>query len=121
MSWFDNVSVNISNIAINTVKYADYRFIIYYISKFETKNQYLMIMCIQMIHVKEMNIKNWVHNYHFDNSAQPKKQETKNILIDEKNYEDFTNSCTSSFKSKSTKMLILHYYKLMGKNKKDEE
>ena len=121
MSWFDNVSVNISNIAINTIKFADYRFIIYYIGKFETKNQYLMIICIKKIHIKETNMKNWVQNYHFDNLARPKKQETKNILIDEKNYKDFTNSCTSSFNSKSTKILSLHYYELMGTNKKDEE
>ena len=40
--------------------------------------------------IQEINIKNRVYNYHFDNLVKAKKLETKNILIDEKNYKDLT-------------------------------
>ena len=40
------------------------------------------------MHIKEMNIKNRVYNYHFDNLIKKKKLEAKNILIDEENYKD---------------------------------
>ena len=42
------------------------------------------------MHIKEMNIKNRVYNYHFDNLIKKKKKklEAKNILIDEENYKD---------------------------------
>ena len=40
------------------------------------------------MHIQEINIKNRVYNYHFDSLAKAKKLETKNILIDEKNYKD---------------------------------
>ena len=36
------------------------------------------------MHVKEINIKNRVYHYYFDNLIKGKKLETKNILIDEK-------------------------------------
>ena len=49
----------------------------------------LMIMGIYKMHVKEVNIKNRVYNYYFDNLVKAKKLETKNLLIDEKNYKDF--------------------------------
>ena len=34
--------------------------------------------------IKEINIKNRVYNYHFDNLFKAKKIETENILISEK-------------------------------------
>ena len=41
------------------------------------------------MHIKEMNIKNRVYNYHFDNLIKKKKKKNaKNILIDEENYKD---------------------------------
>ena len=48
-----------------------------------------MIMGIYKMHVKEVNIKNRVYNYYFDNLVKAKKLKTKNLLIDEKNYKDF--------------------------------
>ena len=35
------------------------------------------------MHIREINIKNRVCNYYFDNLVQVKELETKNILIDE--------------------------------------
>ena len=49
-----------------------------------------MIVSIYKIHAKVMNIKNRVYNYYFDNLVKTKKLETKNIIIDEKNYKDLT-------------------------------
>ena len=42
------------------------------------------------MHIQEINIKSRVYRYYFDNLVKPKKLETKNILIDEKNYKDLT-------------------------------
>ena len=40
---------------------------------------------IQKIHIQEINIKNRVYKYHFDNSIKANKLKAKNILINEKN------------------------------------
>ena len=40
------------------------------------------------MHFREINVKNRVYNYYFDNLIKTKKIETKNILIVEKNYKD---------------------------------
>ena len=42
------------------------------------------------MHIQKINIKNRVYNYHFDNLVKPKKLESKNILIVEKNFKDLT-------------------------------
>ena len=40
------------------------------------------------MHIQEINIENQVYNYHFDNLVKTKKLETKNILINKKDYKD---------------------------------
>ena len=72
------------------------------------------------MHIQEINIKNRVHSYNFDNLVKAKKVETKNSLIDEKNYKTFTIYFTIYVHSKAIKMLSLHYHKLMGKIEKHE-
>ena len=56
------------------------------------------------MHTNEINIKNRVYNYYFDNLVNAKKFETKNILIDEKNYEDLVIYFTRHVHSKSINM-----------------
>ena len=65
------------------------------------------------------NIKNRVHNYS-DNSIEPEKIETKNILIDEKNLKDLVIHFTRYVNRKSMKCFSLYFYKLMGKIKEHE-
>ena len=65
------------------------------------------------MHLKEINIKNHVYNY-FDSLIKAKKKiETKNILIDEKNYKHLVIYFTSYVDKKSMKMLSLYYHELM--------
>ena len=45
-------------------------------------------MDIYKIHFKEINIKNRVYNYCFDNLIKAKISKTTNFLIDEKSYKD---------------------------------
>ena len=40
------------------------------------------------MHTNEINVKNRVQNYYFDNLDKVKKFETENILINEKHYKD---------------------------------
>ena len=63
---------------------------------------------ILKIHFQEINIKNRVYNYHFDNvfRAKKKKKMTKHVLIDEKNYKDLTIYFTRYVHSKSIKCLV---------------
>ena len=68
------------------------------------------------MHSKETHIKNRVCNYYFDNLV--KKQETENILINEKNYKDLVIYFRLVY-SKLIKML-LHYHELMGNIKEHE-
>ena len=67
------------------------------------------------MHIQEINNKNRVYNYHFDNLIKAKKLETKNKLIDEKNYKDLTIYFTRYAYRKSIKMLSLHYHEFIGK------
>ena len=76
------------------------------------------------MHINEINIKNRVYNYYFDNlnKTKNKKQKTKNkkiepkyILINLKIYKDLTTSFTRYGPKISIKMLKLHYHELMGK------
>ena len=70
--------------------------------------------------MQEINIKNRVYNYNFDNLVKVKKIETKNNLIDEKNYKDITIYFTRYVHSKSIKMVSLQYHELMGKIQEQE-
>ena len=64
------------------------------------------------LHIKEINVKNRVYKY-FDNLIKEKKIETKNILIDKKNYKDMVIQFNRYDGGKSTRMLSLHHNKLM--------
>ena len=64
-----------------------------------------MIVGICNLHANEINFKNKVYKNHFDNLVKTKEIETKNILIDEKNYKDLIFSLDSKFT----------YQELMGK------
>ena len=87
------LSLNISDIAIITVKHVDYRFFIHKIRKSEA---------INLLKIYQ------VYNYNFDNFVKAKKLETKNILINKKNYKDLTIYFTSYVHSKEIKMLIVN-------------
>ena len=63
-----------------------------------------MIMGIYGIHFKEINITNREYNYYFDNLVKDKNLETKNMLIDEKNYKDLVIYSVIYIHSKSIKM-----------------
>ena len=56
-----------------------------------------MIVGICKMHANEINFKNRVYKNHFDNLVKTKEIETKNILIDEKNYKDLIFSLDSKF------------------------
>ena len=76
--------------------------------------------------INEINIKNRenrVYKYIFDNlvkttttTTTTTKIETKNVLIDEKNYKDLVIYFSRYVHSKSMKILSLEYDELMGKN-----
>ena len=51
-----------------------------------------MIVGIYKMHSNEINIKNRIHNYYFDNLVKAGKLVTNTILIDEKNYKNMTIS-----------------------------
>ena len=84
--------LNLSDIAIITVKNIDYRLFFMKLANLKQfifqKIMYLKTVGIYKMHSNKISIKNRVHNYHFDNLVRAKKLETKNILIDEKNYKD---------------------------------
>ena len=71
--------------------------------------------------MQEINIKNQVYNYYFDNLIKAKKIETKTILMDEKNYKDLVIYFIRHVHSKSKKKLSLHYYDLMERLKNMKE
>ena len=99
--------LNISDIAIITVKGADYRCIIRDIL-------HLMIVVIYKMHTKKINIKNQAH-YHYENLFKPKKIETKNIFIDKKSYKDLVIYFTRYHFHKSITMLNVYCDELIGK------
>ena len=69
---------------------------------------------------KEINIKNRIYNYYFNNLMKAQKLETKNIKIDEKMYIDFVIYFTRYVHSKSIKILTLYYHELVGKSEGHE-
>ena len=83
--------LNLSDIAMITVKDVDYYCIIHDISKSETIH-FVGRFCVWWLwmYVKYMSkksiLKNGVYKYCFDNSIKAKKLETKKILIDEERY-----------------------------------
>ena len=72
------------------------------------------------MHIHKINIKNRVYSYDFDNLVKAKILDTKNILIDKKNYKDLTIYFTRYVHRKLIKMLSLHYHEVMGKIKEHE-
>ena len=70
-------------------------------------------MDIYKIHFKEINIKNRVYNYCFDNLIKAKISKTTNFLIDEKSYKDLIISFAKYDRKNSIKMLTLHYHDLV--------
>ena len=70
--------------------------------------------------INEINIKNKVYNYYFDNLIKAKKFETKNILLDKKNYKDLTIYFTRYDHKRLIKTLRLHYHELMAKIEEHE-
>ena len=71
------------------------------------------------MHFKEIDIKNRVYN-HNDILVTVIKLEAKNILIDEKNYEDLTIYFARYDHGKSIRMLSLYYHELIGKTMKEK-
>ena len=72
------------------------------------------------MHVNEINIQVRFYNYYCDNLIKEKPLESKDILIDEKNYKDLVIYFTRYVHSKSIKMLSLHYSELMTKIEEHE-
>ena len=73
--------LNLSNLAIITVKGVDYCCIIHNIGKFKAipsqKILYLTVVGIfKIMHIKEINIKNWVYNYYVENLIKGKNIKT---------------------------------------------
>ena len=59
------------------------------------------------MHANTINVKIKVYIYYFGNLIKAKKLETKNVLINWKNYKDMT-ILLDMFKKKSITMLSLH-------------
>ena len=117
--------LNISNIAVITIKGVDYCHIIHDISKCDKINflEYFVLddLGIYKMNIKESNIKSIVYSYYFDNLIRANKIETENILIDVKNYKDLVAYFTRYVHQKLIKMLSLYYYDLIGKIEKHAE
>ena len=63
-------------------------------------------MGVYKMHVKEINVKSRVYNYYFGNLIKVKKLETKDILIDKKNYKDLVIYLSKYVHSRPIKLLI---------------
>ena len=73
-----------------------------------------MIVAICKIHTKKINIKDKAH-YDYENLIEPKKLETRNILIDKKSYKDLEIYFTRYHPIKLVTRLNFCYDKLIGK------
>ena len=111
--------LNISDIAIITIKNVDYHCIIHNISKSEAiklleksvlEDRWYIQKCISKKSVLKLSLQ-----LSFWQFSQNKKLETKNILVDQKNYKDFTIYFSRYVHGKSLKMLSLHYHESMEK------
>ena len=80
----------------------------------------LMIVGINKVHLKKISIKNGVCNYYFDNLMKAKNLKTKNILIDEKNYNNLVIYCARFVHRRSIKMWNLYYHESIGITEKHE-
>ena len=72
------------------------------------------------MHIKEINFKNRVCNYYFDDLIKAKVLKAKDISINEKNYKDLVIEFTRYLHSNLINMLSLHYHELMGKIEEHE-
>ena len=63
-----------------------------------------MIVGIYKMQIREINIKNRVYKYCFNNLIRTKKSETKNILINKTNYKDLMIYFTRYVHNKLIKM-----------------
>ena len=74
------LSVNLNNFAILTIANVDYLCIIHDFSKSESinslENSVWRSWLYIKLHIQEINVKNQVYNYHFDNLLKAEKLET---------------------------------------------
>ena len=82
---------------------------------------FITLTNLKQLIIPEIDTKNQVYKYYFDNLVKAKKLETKNILIDKENYKDLTIYFIRHFHSMAIKMLSLHYHELMEKTEELEE
>ena len=79
-------------------------------------------MTLAKIYIKETNVKNRVCNCYFGVLIKAKKVAYKNILIDQKNYKDWTIYFNSYYDHrKSIIRLSLYYHDSMGKIEEKRE
>ena len=78
-------------------------------------------MTLAKINIKEIIVKNRVYNCYFGVLIKAKKVAYKNILIDQKNYKDWTIYFNSYDHRKSIIRLSLYYHDLMGKIEEKRE
>ena len=116
--------LNISDTAIITIKNVDYHCISHIISKSEAINlleksvlehRGYIQKCISKKSILKLSLQLSIWQF-----SQNKKLETKNILIDQKDYKDFTIYFSRYVHGKSIKMLSLHYHESMGKINENE-
>ena len=69
------------------------------------------------MYIEEINSKNRVYKYYFDNLVKAKKLENKKFQLMKKNYEDLVIYFARYVHSKTRKMLSLNYHEFMGKVK----
>lgn len=62
------------------------------------------------MHVKEIDVKNGVYNYYFNNMVNAKELGTKNIFIDGKSYKGLVIFLLDMFITSQVNMLSLHYH-----------
>ena len=65
------------------------------------------------MYIQEINIKYQIYNYYFDNLVKVKNLATKNIAIDEKNFNGLTIYFHRYVHCKSIKILTLYFHGLM--------
>ena len=78
----------------------------------------LKIVAIYKTHINKVNVENQVFNYYFNSSIEAKTLETKNILIDQKNYKNLVIGDVQKYLQ--IKIRRLYYDKLIGKIEEHE-
>ena len=74
-----------------------------------------MIVDLYNVHFKEININNRVYNYYFDYLMNAKNLESKNTLVNERNYKDLIICFTRYDREKPIRMLSLYFHELVWK------